>query len=199
MDTHQQLYGWLLARVRDGGRNALAEIAALAKDEREVLIKGPAMAAMLCWKEGGIEKIVEIAQANPTSKTLSSAYKLLSATAAGGEINLTLLFLHNDELAALISDAVANGNLRQCAREYLSDLLQSLDTFDLLIPLGTAFSQMGLIAEQGAAELIRAMSSRWLRVGPSLLKEYRGVGYDINEGAAREFLSEGCANSPQAS
>jgi hypothetical protein len=115
MDTPQQFYGWLLTRVRDGGRNALAEVAALARDEREVLIKGPAMAAMLCWREAGIEKIVEIAQANPSSKTLSSAYKLLSATAAGGEINLTLLFLDNDELATLISDALANGTLRQTA------------------------------------------------------------------------------------
>jgi hypothetical protein len=113
MDTPQQFYGWLLPRVRDGGRNALTEIADLARDERELFIKGPAMAAMLCWKKDGIEKIVEIAQANPTSKNLSSAYKLLSATAAGGEINLTLLFLHNDELSTLINDAVADGSLRQ--------------------------------------------------------------------------------------
>ncbi len=172
MDTPQKFYEWLLSRVCDGGRSALAEIAALARDEREVMIKGPAMAAMLCWKEVGIEKIVEIAQANPTSKTLSAAYKLLSATAAGGKINLTLLFLDNDELATLINDAVADGSLRQPARQYLADLLQSLDTFDLLIPLGVSFSQKGLVAEEGAAELIRAMSSRWLRVGPSLLKEY---------------------------
>jgi hypothetical protein len=172
MNTPKEFYAWLLPRVRDGGTNALNEIAALARDEREVMIKGPAMAALLCWKEIGIEKIVEIAQASPTSKNLSAAYKLLSATAAGGEINLTLLFLDNHELAALINDAVTGGSLRHHAREYLAELLQSIDTFDLLIPLGTAFSQMGLVADQGASELIRAMSSRWLRIGPRLLKEY---------------------------
>jgi hypothetical protein len=73
--TPHQFYGWLLQRVHDGGRNALTEVSALAR--RELTIKGPAMAAMLCWKEAGIEEIVEIAKANPTSKTLSSAYKLL--------------------------------------------------------------------------------------------------------------------------
>ena len=176
MDTLEKFYDWLLSQVRDGGLNALTEVAALARDERELELKGPAMAALLCWKVVGIQKIVEISLANPTSKTLSGAYKLLSATAAGGDINFTLLFLHNDELGKLINAAVADGSLRKPAREYLADLLQSLDTFDLLIPLGTAFSQMGMITEHGAAELIRAISSRWLRVGPSLLKDYPTTG-----------------------
>jgi hypothetical protein len=60
-----------MPRVRNGGINALVEVAALARDERDLEIKGPSMAAMLCWKKGGIEKIVEIAQANSLSQALS--------------------------------------------------------------------------------------------------------------------------------
>jgi hypothetical protein len=90
MHSAQEFYTWLLSKVHDRGRNALAEVALFARDEHELDMKGPAIAAMLCWKEAGIESIVEISRTRPTSKNLSSAYKLLSATAAGGKINLTL-------------------------------------------------------------------------------------------------------------
>jgi hypothetical protein len=133
------------------------------------------MAAMLCWKEKGCETIVTTALARTTSKNLSSAYKLLSAAAAGGPIPPTLHFIHSDELTAAVNAAVANGRLRQPARKYLMDLLQSLDNYDLLIPLGVAFTHMGATEEHGASELIRAMSSRWLRVGPSVIKTYVAI------------------------
>jgi hypothetical protein len=172
MKTAHEFYGWLMSRVLDGGEGALRELSCFAGNERELLMKGPAMAAMLCWKERGCETIVTAALANPTSKNLSSAYKLLSAAAAGGPIEPTLLFIHSDELTAAVNAAVANGQLRQPAREYLMDLLQSLDNDDLLIPLGVAFTQLGIKTERGASELIRAISSRWLRVGPSVVKAY---------------------------
>lgn len=175
MNTPQEFYGWLNGRVKDGGLLALEEISTFARDETELLMKGPAMAALLCWKESGCEAIVKIGVAVPTSKNLSSAYKLLAAAAVGGPIKPTLLFIHDDELTELINGAVENGQLRTQAREYLAELLQSLDTDDLLIPLGTAFSQLGMIADHGADELVRAMSSRWLKVGPSAIKTFENL------------------------
>lgn len=190
MDTPKKFYGWLMARVRDGGNKALGEVASLARDEREVFIKGPAMAAMLCWRQAGIQAVVEISRANPTSKTLSSAYKLLSAAAAGGPIQPTLLFIDHPELTALVNDVMQDAHVKQSAREYLADLLQSLEAFDLLIPLGVAFAQMGMITENGASELIRALSSRWLRVGPSVLKDYEKLilEHPTDENAFQKFF-----------
>lgn len=159
MQTLQEFYAWTMSRVRDGGAGALKELSDLARDERELEIKGPAMAAMLCWKEAGCEAIVRTAISNPTSKNVSSAYKLLSLVAAGGAMDPRLHFIQSDELTASINEVVGDGRLRQPAREYLMELLQSLETDDLLIPLGVAFSAMGSISEQGASELIRAISS----------------------------------------
>jgi hypothetical protein len=170
--TANEFYGWLLQKIHDGGNRTLSELATFARDEGDVWIKGPAMAALLCWKEAGIEAIVEASKTRPTSKNLSSAYKLLAATAAGGKFDPTLAFIHNDRLVAILSAATSDGSLRKCARTYLADLLQSLDTFDLLIPLGVAFGQLGIYSEAAAPELIRALSSRWLHLGPTVLKEY---------------------------
>jgi hypothetical protein len=49
--TREQFYDWLMSRIRDGGSIALRELSDFARDERELLLKGPAMAAMFCWKE----------------------------------------------------------------------------------------------------------------------------------------------------
>jgi hypothetical protein len=113
MNSPQEFYKWLFERIHDGGKSALSEVVAIARDERDLELKGPAMGALICWKQAGIEAIVDVARSNPTSKNLSSAYKLLSATAAGGNINPTLLFIHNDELAALINDVISGETLKQ--------------------------------------------------------------------------------------
>jgi hypothetical protein len=150
------------------------------------------MAAMLCWKEAGCEAIVRTATSNPTSKNVSSAYKLLAMVAAGGSIDPRLHFIQSDDLTASINAVIGDGRLRQPAREYLMELLQALNTDDLLIPLGVAFSSMGLISEQGASELIRAISSRWLRVGPSVVKAYKEIiqGNADDEPAFQQFFCE---------
>jgi hypothetical protein len=173
--TPQQFYYWLMSRVHDGGSTALRELSEFARDEREVLMKGPAVAAMLCWKEKGCEMMVTNALTVPTSKNISAAYKVLSAAAVGGPIEPTINFIHNDELTTTINDAIAESRLRQPARESLMDLVQLLDSDDLLIPLGVAFSQLRITGECEASELIRAISSRWLRIGPSVVKAYAAL------------------------
>lgn len=195
MNSPQEFYKWLIERVRDGGKPALNEVATVARDEGDLELKGPAMGALVCWKQAGIEAIVEVAKSNPTSKNLSNAYKLLSATAAGGKIEPTLLFIHHGELVALISDVISDGSLKQYARTYLADLLQSLDNFDLLLPLGIAFSQLGMISDHGASELIRAISARWLRIGPTVLKEYNEL--IANHPSAEEMFQRFFCKHPQ--
>ena len=172
MRNAHELFEWLLSRVRDGGNDALLEVSSLAENEDEGFIKSPCMAALLCWDELGCQHLVKIGRSTRLVKNTSGAMKLLSAAAAGQSVRLDLLFVQNEELSVLINASVANARLRQPARRYLMDLLQSLETDDILIPLGTAFTQMEMIAENGAAELVRAISSRWLKFGLMTITEY---------------------------
>jgi hypothetical protein len=192
MRNPTEFYTWLMSRVGDGGSDALKELSEFARDEGELLLKGPAMAAMLCWNEKGCEAIAATAIANPSSKNVSGAYKLLSVAAAGGPLIPPLSFVDSEELTAAVNASIVGGRLRQPARKYLMDLLQSLDTDDLLIPLGVAFSQMGMTSEHGASELIRAMSSRWLHVGPSTIKTFAELieSRSEDEPAFQDFLCD---------
>jgi hypothetical protein len=192
MQSPTEFYRWLMSRVRDGGSTALKELADLARDEGELFLKGPAMAAMLCWNERGCEAIVMTALANPTSKNVSSAYKLLSIAAVGGPFDPLLGFVHSDELTAAVNSSLAGGRLRHVARRYLMDLLQSLDTADLLIPLGVAFTQIGVASDRGASELIRAISSRWLHVGPTTITAFARLikSHSRDEAKFQEFFCE---------
>jgi hypothetical protein len=179
----------LMDLVKDGGAIALDKLSYLAR-EGDPVLKDPAMAAMLCWKESGCQEIVATALAKPTPKYLSSALKTLSIAAVGEPINPTILLIHDPTLEAAINDSIAAGQLRKSAREHLMDLLQSLDADGILIPLGTAFTQMGMIGTHGVSELIRAISFRWLRVGPSVVTTYEALirSQADNEPAMQDFF-----------
>lgn len=172
MQTRSEFYAWLMDRVNDRGGRSLNELSSFVRDERELLLKAPAMAAMLVWGEIGCEAIVQTALANPTSKNVSGAYKCLCAAADGNAFAPALMFIDHDPLIKAIDAVIAGRRLQTVARNSLLDLMQSLDVHDLLIPLGVAFTQMGVSGGYVASELVRAMSSRWLHLGPSVLREY---------------------------
>ena len=170
-----ELYAFLLGKVADGGTAAMEALALLARDERELLIKGPTIGALICWGEAGLSAISALALANPSSKNISQAYKALSVAASGAQLEPGLLFIADSHLTDRINAKLATGDLREEARANLTELLFSLDTADLLIPIGTAFTQLAGRHADLAEELISALSARWLRVGPTALQQYEAL------------------------
>ena len=185
-------YKWLMDHVRDGGSNSLSALSEFALHESELLFKSPAMAAMLAWGEEGCEAVVKTALANPRPKTLSVAYTCLSTAAHGDAIDPVLLLVENEELIAAINSAIAGRRLQTAARKGLLDLIQSLNADDLLMPLETAFTQMGMSGGHIASELVRAMSSRWFRIGPSVIAEYESLirANSSDEPSFQRFFSQ---------
>jgi len=162
----------LQAAIEDGGQQALTVVAECAAAERELDIKGPCVAALACWGEAGFEKMVANALRNRTSKDISAALKTLALIAAGKTISSLSSFMHDDKLLDRINQSISGQNLQGKARRKLSELVMSLPTHDLLIPLGTAFTQIGIAGDDGPEEIVGALSSKWLGFGPRDLEAF---------------------------
>lgn len=158
--------------VTAGSVATLGSLTEFARDERDVLLKGPAIGALVCWGEVGLVAIKEIALEDRGTKGVSGALKILAAIATGGDIPPELLFIHDDELMHKINSTCRDGRLRKAAKQQLVELVLSKDDEDLLIPIGTAFAQLSLRGSEFAAELLAAISSKWLRIGPPVLGRY---------------------------
>jgi len=175
MFTVNSFYDWLLSRVRDGGSAALAELSKFAITEKDIEMKGPVVSAMLCWGVQGCEAILRVAQRGDSTGSVSSACRALSAAAAGCNVPDGFNFVRDAELLHAINAAITGGNLRLLARESLMDLMQSVESSTLLISLGVTFTTFGITGQGGLPELVRAISNRWLRLGPGVTKKYASL------------------------
>jgi hypothetical protein len=172
MMSRQGFYDWLISRVSDGGSGALTEVAEFSRQEDEGLMQRPASAALICWGAEGCAALAHNAKTTPTHKNLVSAIVMLSAVAAGTWSRPEIFYIDEDVLCQRLHKILAGGELRAVARAYLIEVLQDTPDDDLLISLGTAFQTLAMLAEHAVGELVRAMSSRWLKVGPTTVQEY---------------------------
>lgn len=175
MSFADQIYSFLKDAIADGGASALSDVADFASTNRDLEVKSPAVLAMVCWGERGLVKIKELALTDPTSKNTSAALKTLASVAGGEEIQGLLFFLHDEEFRAIVNRYLTDLELKNAARHQLGELILSLSTDDLLIPLGTAFTQIAFANANLAEELVSALSTKWLRFGPPAIKTYEGL------------------------
>lgn len=178
MITAQQLYTFLRSAIRNRGRDDLDQVAAYAAEYRELEIKGPCIAALACWGDEGFKRAIENALQDTTSKNISGAIKLLAAIASGRTIKPESCFIQDEDCLKEINDHVSENDLSTSARRRLSELVMSLSEIDLLIPLGTAFTQAAIVDPGITSEIVSAIGSKWLGFGPreldvfdALLKE----------------------------
>lgn len=168
----KDFYDWLAERVADGGNAALEEVAQFARDDDWFETQIPSTAALMCWGEMGCRAITANAADNPTVKTVASGVLSL-VTAAVGSISRGSMLEHQDHrILAAINAAISNQSLRAISRASLQDLLQSIDTSDLLIPLSVAFQWTSATSGGEVAELVRAMSWHWLKIGPAAVRAF---------------------------
>jgi hypothetical protein len=167
-----ELYRFLLDCVNDQGASALRSVAEFARQNSDLELKSPAVAALVCWEDGGLREIKNIAMADTTSKNISAALKVLAAVASGARQFDRLMFLHDPRLMAAIEKTLAESDLKPSARQHLNELVLSLPADDLLIPLGTSFMQISLASGDIAAEIVSALSAKWLRFGPPVVDRY---------------------------
>lgn len=165
-------YRSVQAAIEDGGKQALKALADCAATERELHIKGPCVTALACWGEAGFEEMIANALRNRTSKDTSAALKILAMISAGKTITPLSSFMHDDELLDQINLSISEQGLQGIARRKLSELVMSLPTHDLLIPLGAAFTEIGIAGGDAPEEVVRALSSKWLGFGPRELEMF---------------------------
>jgi Domain of unknown function (DUF4263) len=165
-------YEFLRNAVGDRGNRSFEEVAAMAERESDLEIKGPCFAALACWGDEGFAKMIEIAVRKETSKDTSAAIKMLALVAAGKPISSGSAFFHDEAALKQINDLLSEANLAVVARRRLSELIMTIPADDLLIPLGTAFTQLALTDPDIVGEIVHALSSKWLSFGPSELDEY---------------------------
>jgi len=166
-----QFYDQLNRDVADGGNAAFERVLNLAR-ERDLEIKAPAFAALVCWGERGFIAMKELALQTTTSKNISAAIKILTTVAAGADVAGPTYFLDDISLIENIRRQTNNGRLRNIAKFHLGQLIISLSTGDLLIPLGVAFMQLSLSEKDLAGELIAGLAAKWLQFGPSAIDDY---------------------------
>jgi hypothetical protein len=116
MLTASEFYRWLLSLVQDGGAKALMELVEFVQGEDELLMTGPATAALLCWGERGCEAVVRIALVKRTSKSISSAYKILAAAATGDRIEPSIESPSNRDNSAAVRTASISASLSASSR-----------------------------------------------------------------------------------
>ena len=187
----RDLYDWLSTRAQDGGQRGLQEVADFARLDDETLTQRPAAAALLAWGEPGLAALAQNAITTPRVKNIIAALQLLAYVASRTEVLVGALYIHDEELLRTINAAIANDAMRGIARTHLQEVLVKVPTDELLIPLGSAFSVLGMAGGAPSQELIRAMSARWLRIGPSTVARYEDLltSDADNEPAFQDFLS----------
>ena len=162
-------YRSLEAAIRDGGTQALSDLAECAASERDLLIKAPCVAALACWGDAGFQKIIANVVHNRTSKDTGAALKTLALIAANKPISSASAFFHDDQLLRQINESIIQQDLSSVARRRLSELVMMLPVDDLLIPLGNTFTHIGISDDDIAGEIVGALSSKWLGFGPYVL------------------------------
>jgi cellobiose-specific phosphotransferase system component IIA len=166
------LYKFLREALEDGGKAAMERVGSLARVERELLIKGPCIAALTAWGDAGFALMIDNALRTQTSKDTSNAIKALAAVASETEIASELLFIHDEDVLRLINTRIRAGQYRAIARRRLAEMIMSIPSKDLLISLGASFTQLSFANPEAAGEIISAISSKWLGFGPRELDQF---------------------------
>jgi len=120
-----------------------------------------------------------------------AALQLLAYVASKTQELVGAFYIHDEELLRAINAAIASDAMQGIARAHLQEVLAKVPTDELLIPLGTTFIGLGMVGETPSQELIRAMSVRWLKIGPSTIARYEDLltSDADNEVTFQEFLS----------
>lgn len=182
-------FSFLKAAVQDRGTASFEEVSRHAR-MRDLELQSPAMATLVAWGAIGLDRIVEIALSQDSSKATSAALKVLSSVAARQELGSIILFIEDRDLINTLQSITMTLGLHTLAREKLHELVFAIPTRDLLIPLGISFSQMALSDPNLAEEIVAAISTKWLRFGPKAVKEYSDLikSHPDDEPAFHDFF-----------
>jgi len=196
----RELSPLLLKCIRTGGVDALAAVQRLYEDMYGGMtfnteLKGPAAVALLCWRERGLDALVEAAQRTPTFKNQFLAVQVLSSLASAYLPELLLGLAGSDELLVAVRESFqGNEALPSLARQRLIGYILALPTDDDAVSsAGFVLSSFTLPPEMGAAkELVAALASRWLAVSKPTLSAYEElIGLHANdEKQFQAFLTE---------
>lgn len=164
----------LQKEVADGGLGARGRVEAEARAADDLEVTFPTYAALSAWGRDGLDLIVRIALDGHTVKSKSAALTLFNVLTTKGAVPKGKEFQWIDEsLADLINSKLDADSIRTDARHALNDLILSLPTDDLLVPVSQSFMHLGLLSPDIAKELVVALGAKWLRFGPPALAEYR--------------------------
>lgn len=170
--SYASFYEFLGKAIDDRGKQSFEQVAEMAERDSDLEIKGPCFAVLACWRDDGLAKMIEIAVRKRTSKDTSAAIKMLALLAAGKPISSLSAFFHDETALNRINAILSEANLAGAARRRLSELIMTIPEDDLLIPLGTAITQLALSDPEIVGEIVHALSSKWLSFGPFELDEY---------------------------
>lgn len=165
----------IIKAVEDGGRAARDQVEAIARATGEMALIFLCHGAFTRWGADGLQLIVDIAVTHRTVKSKAAALTILASLARhgalppGGHYALPLPLDPKD----LQLDSLA---IRAPAKQALRLLLLSLPDDELLLPLHQSIIHLQRTdadTDTGAqSELVRALSARWLQIGPAVLNQY---------------------------
>jgi hypothetical protein len=164
----------LRKEVVDGGLAARGRVEAEARAADDLEVTFPTYVALAAWGRAGLDLIVQIALEGHTVKSKSAALTLFNLLATNGIVPKSEEFQWvGGGLADLVNSKLDAETIRLDARHALNDLILSLSTDDILIPISQSFMQLDMLSPDLAKELVVALSAKWLRFGPPALAEYR--------------------------
>ena len=183
----------LLSAVGDGGAIAREKVEAEARRSDELEVTFGCYCALAAWGVCGLERIVQIALEGQSVRSKSAALTLLASIAVTGRApdSGPLTFLCS-RLSDLVSRKTDPQVLRSAAKRALRRLILSTPTDDLLIPLSQSMIHMHMAEAELIAELVSALSTKWLRFGPSALERFEALLQNEreNEGIFQEFFCD---------
>lgn len=141
-------------------------------------LKEPAAAALLFWREQGIEEIAQAAVnlSNLANRTI--AFDLLSS-AASASPSMRMKVGSGAELWQRVIDAGGTScDVQEAARKKLVELVLSIEREDdLAASLAQVFfrHQVSPDSVEAEKEIVRAVASRWFSIGEKTLREFQDL------------------------
>lgn len=192
MFVFPELDKMLTDAVADGGQAARDRIETEARASDELEITFSCYAALAAWGQEGLAVIVRVATAGHRVKCKSGALTLLAALAVDGRVPTAGMYFIQQPLADLINSKVDAPAMRAEARHALRMLVMSVPVDDLLIPVSQSFMHCRVGQADHAEELVMALSTKWLKIGPPLLEKFEQmlITHSNDEPAFQSFFCE---------
>lgn len=176
----QALNSLLQRCMDDGGPRALSHVSRLFEDDYGGMtykweLKEPSGAALLYWRETGIDELARVARRSVRFANRGIAFDILSS-AASGEFSMLLSGKSWLQLKQKVIDRGAlTTEMQKYAQRTLVELALNIeDEDDLILALANSFQRHYANPKGGSAakQMVQAAASRWFAIGDHTLSKY---------------------------